>query len=598
MRIAFKFRYLHGNGLFARVLEEVRTRSKLPVELYRAGEEYRLEASGTQEELESLAEQVSVLAPQSLFLRGYAVEASDGSEGDVLRGQPDAPHQIPCCPECERKVVGSLDPFEPCSVCGFSDTVLGLEDLCAHAGIDTKDAAVLFRELGERLIAEGSLSLPTYNGIRRFSLLGSDDSGKEGGVLLCDPANISADWVITQGELDALMTIEKPSIRLKPKLKFRAEHALSEPFYPVFFADDTVTLALAAAVSRRGIASLLCDPLPPLRVAAAGKDHAIIRIGRDMAPWHHRMVLHHPSCCTFGGERASGGPEGVLLHPPGEPLPQRCVRFVPVGELSPSANPVYFEPAHAALRSVVLEHDLQQRRLCGIYLSREHRSQICSFSPKIGYTPMAAFSEEGLSSPAALLASIAGMDESGGRLVANYQKTFPRECALIAHARFDGGEQASALERLWAMAALFIGLWEGGNVREGCERLEAASLEFTGKSGPRIDYKVIGSEGGYLLDPRPAIRSAMSFKLAGVDGYLLSYGFIDSLADFIARQAEIADANVGIEGVVLGGSLFENRQLLACAYHALTPNYRVYRNERLGMDGANVAVGAVALGSE
>ena len=83
------------------------------------------------------------------------------------------------------------------------------------------------------------------------------------------------------------------------------------------------------------------------------------------------------------------------------------------------------------------------------------------------------------------------------------------------------------------------------------------------------------------LIPDLAIRSAMSFKLAGVDEYLLSFGFIDSLADFIAQQAELADANIAINGVALSGSLFENRQLLMRTYNALSSNYKIYRNERL-----------------
>ena len=90
----------------------------------------------------------------------------------------------------------------------------------------------------------------------------------------------------------------------------------------------------------------------------------------------------------------------------------------------------------------------------------------------------------------------------------------------------------------------------------------------------------------------------MSFKLAGLDDYLLSFGFIDSLADFIAQQAEDSDANICITGVTLSGSLFENRQLLMRTYNALSVNYPIYRNKRLSIDGANVAVGAITLGSE
>ncbi len=211
---------------------------------------------------------------------------------------------------------------------------------------------------------------------------------------------------------------------------------------------------------------------------------------------------------------------------------------------------------------------------------------------------MVHFSHNTLNDPKAMLASIANMDEAGGRLVANYKMSYPKLYEQLESARFVSYTNVSMLSRLWAMAALFIGISDGEHVETACKQLEATALEFNGKSGPRIDYKVVKTPGGYEIDPRLAIRSAMSFKLAGVDEYLLSFGFIDSLADFIAQQAELADANIAIEGVTLSGSLFENRQLLMRTYNAIASNYKVFRNERLSLDGANIAVGAVTLGSK
>lgn len=211
---------------------------------------------------------------------------------------------------------------------------------------------------------------------------------------------------------------------------------------------------------------------------------------------------------------------------------------------------------------------------------------------------MAYFPDTLLLHPKTMLESISQMDEAGARLVANYKRTYPQLIETIEHSRFEATENVSMLSRLWGLAAVFIGLCRGDDIQNSCEHLEATALEFTGKSGPRIDYKVIKTDLGYEIDPRLAIRSAMSFKLAGVDDYLLSFGFIDSLADFIAQQSELCDANIAIKGVTLGGSLFENRQLLMRTYTTLASNYPIYRNERLSMDGANVAIGAITLGSQ
>lgn len=597
MHIAFKFHYTHDNGLFVRLLKRIRERSSLLVTLTQKNNEYIIEAIGEQSELESLAQLISTLTPQSLFLQSYSVAEGESLQESQPLVEKNIPHKIPCCPHCQQKILQTLDPFEPCTVCGFSETVITLEDLRASTQSDAIQADVLFLELAKILIEKNEITIPTYNGQRRFSVLKAQEA-KNNGLLICNPSNISDSLLITQGELDTLMMIEKPSVRLKPKLKFRAEYNLNKPFYPVFFADDTITMALCTALSRQGIEVIYCNQPPLLRTACALEHHAIITVGRDMLPWFHPMVLKQPSCCIFDGYSAFGNHNGLVLQSTVESLSQPCIRFVANDEPSTFAHAISFEPSHAALRSIVLEHDLQGKSLCGIYLSRTHRSQICSFSTKIGYTPMVYFSDNMLASPNAILTSIAQMDEAGARLVANYTKTYPQLVEKIEQARFETNGNISMLSRLWGMAAVIIGISDGNDIKWSCEQLEATALEFNGKSGPRIDYKVIKTAIGYEIDPRLAIRSAMSFKLAGVDEYLLCFGFIDSLADFIAQQTELADANISINGVTLSGSLFENRQLLMRTYNALSSNYTIYRNERLSMDGANVAIGAITLGSE
>ena len=43
---------------------------------------------------------------------------------------------------------------------------------------------------------------------------------------------------------------------------------------------------------------------------------------------------------------------------------------------------------------------------------------------------------------------------------------------------------------------------KGDDIQNACEQLESTALEFNGKSGPRIDYKVIKTAIGYEIDPR------------------------------------------------------------------------------------------------
>jgi len=598
MRIAFKFHYIHDNGLFTRLLNRIEELSDIPLSLYKKNHHYPIVAEGDQTALEKLAEQISILVPRSLFLKASKIEEFDEDTENICSPIPqnNTLYEIPYCPECQTSVIEMFDPFTSCPVCGFSDLSISMHDLISHTGIEVKTNETFFQLLADKLLEEGQFTLPTYNGVRHFSLLSSQEEGE--GILVCDPNDISEKFLITQGELDALMMVEKPTVRLKAKLKFRVENELDKPFYPVFFADDKITLALTTVLKDKNIDAVFCDHIPTLRVSSALEQNMIIHSGRDILPLKMEKSVELPSFCEYGGFQAYGDKKGIILAEKLNLNDRPVVRYIAKEEHTQVDNAVLFEPAHAAMRSIVLEHSLNDQSLCGIYLSKEHPSHLFSFSGKIGYTPMVLFGDQNIIQPVDMLEAISTMNESGIRLVKNFKDKFPDLYESIVETKFSTHEDISDIAKVWAMAAVFLGLYDGNDLIEACEVLEATAIEFNGKSGPRIDYKVVSNEEGYQLDLRLIIRSAMSFKLAGLDDYLLSFGFIDSLADFIAQQAENSDANIGINGVALSGNLFENRQLLMRTYNALSVNYPVYRNERLSIDDANIALGAITLGSE
>lgn len=587
MQIAFKFHYIHDNGLFQRLCLRIKELSALEVTLYQDEKLFYIVASGVQEELEGLAELISSTMPQSLFLHESSVEEVGALDLDAMNKSTSAYYEIPYCIECQHEVIETLNPFTECKVCGFSEVKVQSEEF----------GCLDFNVLADSLIENKELVLETYNGIRRFALLDTQEK-EESSLLVCNPSNISEHFLLTQGELDALMMIEKPSVRLKPKLRFYHENELQKPFYPVFFADDKVTLALTASLSEKGIFTVYCDKPPKLQVATALGEHIIVNTGRDILPFKSDFLTQGALTCSFDNYHAYADKDGLILDRDNIVKNTNSVEFVSKEEKAKSNNAVVFETAHAAFQSVVLEHNLDGKSFASIYLSKEHTSSIFSFSPKVGYTAMVKFADEILTHPKMMMESIASMDEGGKKLVENFQDKYSKLYESLLQTKMSEDSNTSMITKLWALAAHFIGLTNNPSYQTSSEHLESTALEFQGKSGPRIDYKVIKTDDGYYLDPRLAIRSCISFKLAGVDEYLLSFGFIDSLADFMAEQAEFCDGNIEIDGVVLTGSLFENHQLLMRTYNAITPNYKVYRNKRLSIDGANVAAGAVTLGSE
>ena len=229
MRIAFKFKYIHNNGLFTRLLEHVGQKSDLVLNLYEDASDYVIEACGDQGELEALAELVSSLIPQSLFLLAHHIEELDEEGGDKPLVKKRENYAVPYCPECQNRIMQTYDPFEECEVCGFSGSELSLEQMNRALQTDFKSAKELFTEAARRLIVDKEIRLMTYNGTRTFSLLSRGEKSDEG-MMICDPSELSASFLITKDELDTLMMIEKPSMRLKPKLTFRAENDLQRAY--------------------------------------------------------------------------------------------------------------------------------------------------------------------------------------------------------------------------------------------------------------------------------------------------------------------------------------------------------------------------------
>ncbi len=596
MNIAFNFDYRHRNGLMARLLNAVKREAATTVYLQQEGNRYALEASGDQQSLEALAELVSKMVPLSLFMQEPRLQQVESiTAKEQFLEETSSYYEVPYCPTCQEGVLTqSLTRFDQCKVCGCSAPKVPYSTVMEQFGGDDFYAAV--DKKAAELIDQGHITLQTVGGERLLSI-GEELQRGMYGILACNIEALGDDFVITASELQTLTLVEKPGVRLKPKLKLRVSHELKHLCYELFLADDPVTLALTRALKERGVDLLFASHPPSLRCVTTLEHPYIVETGRDLLPLTFNEKLNVKAQSEAYGFYARGDLEKITVDHANVPRePFDAITFLPYGTAKEKKGTLFFEPAHAAFASVVLENALSERALCGLHLSIDTPSQIFSYSPKIGYTTMVEFPRQN-KQPHAILESIAGLEESAQRLVANYEKQYPALYKNLQEFHFKNINTAETFIELFGLAAAILGFYEGDDILDAAEMLGANAIEFGGKSGPRIDYKVKKIDGHYCLDTLTTLRSAMSFKLAGVDDVLLSFGFFDSLADFIDQQTQNADANIGISGVTLSGSLFENRQILMRTLNAVKPNYPIYTNKLLGMDRENIVLGALLLGN-
>ncbi len=93
---------------------------------------------------------------------------------------------------------------------------------------------------------------------------------------------------------------------------------------------------------------------------------------------------------------------------------------------------------------------------------------------------------------------------------------------------------------------------------------------FLRDKGPRIDYKLIKNDKGFLeLDFPRILRSCMSFRLAGLDSASLCYGILDSMAEFLGNLARDMNQNYAINQVFLCGDMLSHKIFLDKILHYL-----------------------------
>jgi hydrogenase maturation factor HypF (carbamoyltransferase family) len=190
---------------------------------------------------------------------------------------------------------------------------------------------------------------------------------------------------------------------------------------------------------------------------------------------------------------------------------------------------------------------------------------------------------------AALFRRIVESDESGKKIVENYQKAHPESFARLLKIAFD--HPHLSLYRLWGVVALVLGLSEEGSLEEAAATLEREAILFDGVRGPRIDYRIYSDEGNVQFDPLMTIRTAMSFYLAGVDPDEISYGVVESFCEFLGTELDQVEQSMGTEGITLSGSLLTNGRLFAKITEELSLNHTIYLNNQLPVHGRNVLYG-------
>jgi len=233
---------------------------------------------------------------------------------------------------------------------------------------------------------------------------------------------------------------------------------------------------------------------------------------------------------------------------------------------------------------VLNQYNLTDKNTMAFPFYKKHPSKVLLHSPKFGLVDYVSF-DVNYTSFEEIFAQIS-LDESGKKLIKNFSK---KEMKLFENAlNSDLNTDYKGIYFVWGLIGCVLGF--GNNIESGANGVIKLANEALTKKGPRIDYKLQNKN----LDALWAIRTAMSFKLAGVDDNLIAYGVIESFAEFVSNLYADTNKDTPLQGAVIVGDLFDG-EFLNKTYTYLSKNYPTFTPKALPISGMIEGYGAWCL---
>ncbi|WP_335917056.1 NiFe hydrogenase [Shewanella chilikensis] len=559
---------------------------------------YILEAEGNQSELEQLADEIagdfllstSLLDSRILLAEERLGAATPLALTELLPNSTTRP-SLAFCQHCQPRLGDNQHPdFAnirlPCPHCHGEEAVLAEPELCALQPSD-------IRAMAEQLLGGKSLTL-TDSGNRRLKLSLKQDDMPQGipsgqTLICCNPNSLNAHFLLTDAEVLALSSMEKPALRLRPS----SQHPrLTQPLYSVAFADSRLLLIICEYLRIKG-----CDYLFASELSQPSRVELSWIAGHYLPLYTHQARLSKASSGhalpeTLHDEARFGKSVATVQSLGNKKEPQIVLRAATEND----ANIWQVATDHGAecAFNALLAEFCGIKKAALLYFSGSNPSQI-RYLDKDG--KQECFFEL-TQLPASGYEIVHALEQSPQRtVVQKFKSQFP-ECynRLLDF----GSQQPSAfpgLDALWAVIAIISGLGQQGqSATELKDAFIAAAMSYKGANAPRIDYPLAKGEAVRGLNWCKTLGTVMSFRLAGdTDAAKLCFAAQDSLADYLANWVEHLDLSVGIDCVFLAGSAMANPVLSKRIAIRIGKNFPLAASQQLDLDGALLAAGALWL---
>ena len=502
------------------------------------------------EDFENFATDFARRLPHSIFLHDTQVNVvEEMPEGEYLV-DTDAKIEMPFCLECLETVFDESSPhyydiFQSCELCGY--------DVEGEHRSYKED----FQEMAE-LISEGkTLTIDTFYGKYNIGKIDVDVCDSiDFDIIAYDYATVQKFTHAKDYELKALASMEKPFIRLKTNIKFKTDvEDLKDELIRFKLPDDFVLQFLMHELHLKDIDMIFITK----DEIKTDKSISLVKAKKEKEPIE--VVAASNNVVIIKGNK------GLFSFP------------VLTEKIAPIIGATY---------SVIKEHNLDDDNIAGVYLSKEYQNGIVIYGKKYGVVNHLTM-ECSYGSIQEIFEQIASTNETGKKLINAYRSKYSDHCEKISKIKFN--QETLNIYDIWGVISIILDFSSSANLKTAAKILEDNAVSFLGNKGPRIDYKIYNKNSITTLDYLMIIRSAMSFKLAGIDDLTLSYGVIESFVEFLVNELESVNDSVGVESIVIAGSLLENSKLFSKLSVEGSINNNMYFNNQLLVDHQNITYG-------
>jgi len=550
MILEFSFNYQSTSLIYEKIILRTLEDFALEYKMLRDEDTLFLYVEGSGDELEDFAQKLSLELPHSIFL--YATDAKIveemPQESLVLTNEPKS--SMPFCPKCLAEVMDESDKnyyniFHECKVCGYD--------------VDGK-ARSYKEELTDiaKCISEGlTVCINTFYGKYYVGKIDKKHNGKSFDIVSYDLGTIAQYTNATNSEIAALGAIEKPFVKLKTNIKFKLDFEdVIDELIRFKMPDDLVLHLLLCELNKLGINLIFITKDEIVN----DKQFELVKQPKEQEPIE--IVVGDNHLAIISGQKG-----------------------LPYENLEDSKALI---PYIGAFFSVVKEHNLQEKTVVGINISKDYHNNILIYSKKFGMIEYLSFAFK-FDSIEDVFSAIIASNESGKKLVENFKNSNPEHFEEISDIVFD--EKDFNVYKLWGIVAIVVGITKEKKLSEAAKVMEENSILFLGTKGPRIDYRPKRVDSKVYLDPLMCIRTAMSFKLAKIDDLTLSYGVIESFVEFLSSVVDDIKEEMKSDAVVVTGSLLQNRGFFSKLAKEVSANHNLYFNKELPVDGRNILYG-------